>query len=489
MPVRLLLLAFCAVLLQAQNSSVTIHEEVRPFPTYDVGPPDPDPQFDAFLRNPFPSYPYAIVRPIDQTPSLSQWRVVVLENEYLSCRILPDLGGHLHGCTDRITGKEIFFANPVIRRTEDQTRGGFASTGIETSFPIAHNRMSGWPVAYAWSLTGGVGRVIVEDTDLPTGMRWRAEFILRPGSAVLEQRGTIYNASPVRRGYQWWVNAAVELDDPKLRAIYPTNWMMPHGEGEMTAWPIDKNGVDLSVATNNAHMIGFFAHLSHEPWMAIYKPTFRSGVAHYADLGSIKGKKLWVWGTDEMSNEFRRKFSEPSRMCVEMQAGELESQPEFTFLLPGESKTFSHYWIPFHDLGGVSRATRDAVLNLSRQGSDVTLELQPTHIMQGVTLRLSDGGKSVWEKPVNLDPRLKFTQTVAASKLTVDLLDKNGVALLHHVEAESDAAPFDRTAKNPEPLPPPAIPTRKAQPWNAEPITSNAISGPWLGAIMTVRSN
>ena len=58
---------------------------------------------------------------------MTDWRVVVLENEYLSCRVLPDLGGHLHGCTDRITGREIFYSNPVIRRTTGLLFGIFVT--------------------------------------------------------------------------------------------------------------------------------------------------------------------------------------------------------------------------------------------------------------------------------------------------------------------------------------------------------------------------
>jgi len=133
---------------------------------------------------------------------MTPWRVVILENEYLSCRILPDLGGHLHGCTDRITGKEIFYSNPAIRRTGESPRGTFIATGIESSFPIAHSRVDSSPVDYAWSLRDGVGRVVVEDTDRTSGMQWRDEFILHPGSTVLEQRVTLYNGSAARRGYQ-----------------------------------------------------------------------------------------------------------------------------------------------------------------------------------------------------------------------------------------------------------------------------------------------
>ena len=48
--------------------------------------------------------------------------------------------------------------------------GAFIATGIESSFPFAHSRVSASPVDFAWSLLDGVGRVIVEDTDRTSGM-------------------------------------------------------------------------------------------------------------------------------------------------------------------------------------------------------------------------------------------------------------------------------------------------------------------------------
>ena len=43
------------------------------------------------------------------------WRALWLENEYLKCLVLPDLGGHLYGCTDKRNGQQLFYANPSIK--------------------------------------------------------------------------------------------------------------------------------------------------------------------------------------------------------------------------------------------------------------------------------------------------------------------------------------------------------------------------------------
>ena len=422
--------------------------------TYDEGAPDPNPPFAAFSKDYFPNYPYTNRRNGNHIAHRVQWRTIVLENEYLSCRVLPDLGGHLHGCTDKVTGREIFYANPAVRRGLGDARA-FIATGIESSFPIAHSRVSSSPVDFGWSDGEGVGRVVVEDTDRVSGMEWRVEFILRPGSAVLEERVTLHNASVARRGYHWWANAAVELDDAHLRFVYPTKWMLPHGEGAMSPWPVDAAGADGSDAANHKTQLGLFAHGSREPWMAVYKPSSRSGVAHFADPNAVAGKKLWLWGRDDKF--VRENLTENFNSYVEMQAGLFETQPEFAFLQPGEAKTFTHYWIPFHDLGGVSRATRDAVLNLERRAQGVAIELEATRAMRGAKVRVLDGGKTLFETRADLDPKQVFKKELEAapSGLTVEVVDASGSVAMHHVEGEIDALPFDGNAKNPEPAPPP----------------------------------
>lgn len=131
-----------------------MREDHLTLPTYDDGAPDPNPQFSQFFKDEFPNYPYPILQPENKIRHMTAWRTVVIENEYLSCRVLPDLGGHLHGCTDRISGKEIFYANPAVRKT-GAPRGSFLSTGIESSFPYAHSRVGSSPVDFAYSLIDG----------------------------------------------------------------------------------------------------------------------------------------------------------------------------------------------------------------------------------------------------------------------------------------------------------------------------------------------
>ncbi|MDP9169127.1 MAG: DUF5107 domain-containing protein, partial [Acidobacteriota bacterium] len=297
--------------------------------------------------------------------------------------------------------------------------------------------------------------MIVEDTDRVSGMTWRDEFILRPGSAVLEQRVTLHNGTEARRGFQWWADASVEFDDPRLRFIYPVNWMLPHGSSNMTAWPVDEAGKDISLAAAHQDGLGLFGHGTHEPWMAVYKPTLREGLVHYADPESVRGKKLWLWGSDD--TYVKENLTEKFNSYVEMQAGLMETQTEFAFLFPGETRVFTHFWIPLRDMGGISRATPDAVMNLGRAGQAITLEVLATHAIRNATILLRDGPKKVFEARADLDPKTKFIKSVttAANTLTLELLDSSGRCLVQYMEGRYDSLPFNAKGKVPDPQPPP----------------------------------
>ncbi len=119
-------------------------------PASDEGPPDPNPPFDLFLRKNF-SYPYTIREGVRNTESVHDWRAIYLENEFLKCSVLPDLGGHLYTCIDKINGKPMFYANPSIKKALIGYRGAWSAFGIEFDFPISHNWVTLSPVDFAYA--------------------------------------------------------------------------------------------------------------------------------------------------------------------------------------------------------------------------------------------------------------------------------------------------------------------------------------------------
>ena len=134
---------------------------------------------------------------------------------------MPDIGGHLYTCIDKISGQSMFYDNSSIKTAAVGYRGAWAGFGIEFNFPVFHNWASMSPVDFAFRQNpDGRDAVFVGNVDRVYGMEWHVELLLRPGSTVLEERVRLRNRRYVRHRFYWWNNAAVRVsDDSKMAPI------------------------------------------------------------------------------------------------------------------------------------------------------------------------------------------------------------------------------------------------------------------------------
>src|SRR5437667_11141863 len=109
-----ILLGACFSALHAA-SPVSVSESTLTLPTHVEGLPDSNPPFDVFLSGNF-FYPYTMRTNFSNQVVNHAWRTLNLENEYLKCTVLPDLGGHLYSCLDKLSGRQMFYANPSIKQ-------------------------------------------------------------------------------------------------------------------------------------------------------------------------------------------------------------------------------------------------------------------------------------------------------------------------------------------------------------------------------------
>uniref|UniRef100_Q01PP1 DUF5107 domain-containing protein n=1 Tax=Solibacter usitatus (strain Ellin6076) TaxID=234267 RepID=Q01PP1_SOLUE len=424
----------------AAEPAVRVWEASITLPTWEEAPPDPMPHFAA-LGAEQPWYPYPVRSSLGKQSRAETWRTLNLENEFLACIVLPDLGGHLYSCRDKLSGYEMFHANPSIKKAMIGLRGAWAALGVELNFPVGHSLLTVSPVDFRTTQTADSASVWVGATDRVTGMRWRVEFTLERGAAVLRQSVRLENATPVRQRYYWWTNAGVTLTDD-TRFVLPTKEIASHGKTQIDTWPVGKSGLDRSNPANFPTSAGWFAHESREPFVAVYHPRAQTGTLHYADPAEVAGKKIWAWGRDE-DRQVRAMLSDDNSQYVEIQAGLFANQETFGFLEPGASRAFTEYWIPVRKLEGISQAGRDAVLYLARKAGTLQAQLMATRGIEGARTRISCGGKTTVDEAVVLDPAKPWTRSIAAAPAgpcRLQLTDGSGKLLLEYNEGETRVA-------------------------------------------------
>jgi tetratricopeptide (TPR) repeat protein len=449
---------------RAGGGAVRVWQDTLTLPTYQEGMPDPNPPFDLFLTSRF-NYPYTLRHDLTDKRAPHAWRALNLENEFLRCTVLPDLGGHLYGCIDKINGAQMFYANPSIKFADIGYRGAWSALGVEFNFPVSHNWMTTSPVDFATVRNAdGSASIWIGNIDRPYGMQWRVELRLRPGRAVLEQHTVLYNRSDARHRFYWWTNAAVEAWD-ETRILYPMEFTASHGFGDVDTWPVNSAGVDLSVVGNHKYgPVSRFSHGSREPYMAVYHPSRKAGVVHVSSPLDLPAKKIWSWSSDADGLDWRRALSDNNSAYIEIQAGLFRNQETYGFLEPQEAVRFSESWIPIRDLGGVARANDNAVLNIIRSGGhagSTTLEvrLNVTRVVPDATVTLTDGDSVIDTAHASLTPAETFTHpftNLPDRVYTVTLRDDHGSVLLRHTENQYDFLSRDRIAAGRQA--PPALP-------------------------------
>jgi tetratricopeptide (TPR) repeat protein len=443
---------------------VRVWQGTLTLPTYEEGTPDPNPPFDQYANNRF-NYPYTMRHNLTDRRVDHAWRAVYIENEYLKCSVLPDIGGHLYTCTDKISGKPMFYENPSIKKADVAYRGAWAAFGIEFNFPVSHNWVTASPVDFSYAKNGdGSASVQVGNIDRVYGMQWTVELILRPRSTVLEERITLNNRSDARHRFYWWNNAGVQVwDDSRIE--YPMRFAASHGFREVQRWPLEADGNDLSIVKNHTKgPVSLFVHGSREPFMGVWHPHTNTGIVHFADYAQLPAKKIWSWGSDADGLDWRKALSDNNSAYVEVQAGLFRNQETYAFLEPRQTIRFSEFWMPAREIGGITRANLAGVVNLARTNDALQVALNVNQPLADATVQILNGKQKVFETRTSLVPEHAWSHQIAnpdpQAKYTFELRDRNAV-LLRHTEGEYDWTPVDQIHLGPQPTH--AIPDAQAR--------------------------
>lgn len=433
---------------------VRVWQGVLEIPVYEEGAPDANPAFDQFATSRF-NYPYTLRKEITDRRISHKLRVIYLENEYLKCSVLPDVGGHVYTCIDKISGQPMFYANPSVKKARIGYRGAWAAFGVEFNFPVSHNWMSMSPVDFAYSAhPDGSASVTVGNIDRVYGMEWTVELTLRPGSTLLEQHVTLSNRSDVRHRFYWWSNAGVQIwDDSRIE--YPMQFTASHGFTEVQPWPVDSSGKNLSIIRNQTDgPVSVFVHGSREEFMGIWHPHTNAGTVHFSHYAELPAKKIWSWGVDADGLDWRKALSDNESAYAEIQGGLFRNQETYSFLEPRRQISFTEYWMPVRNTNGISRANLAGAVHVERSGDRVAIALNVNRKIPAATLRVLDEANEVAAERADLSPEKTWTRELPVSnsdhEYTFELRDAQGGVLLKHTEGRYDWTPSSEIKTGPQ---------------------------------------
>ncbi|WP_243347844.1 DUF5107 domain-containing protein [Parabacteroides sp. FAFU027] len=446
---------------------VKVWEEVVIIPTYEIGEPEKNPMFlekRVYQGSSGVVYPYPVVEKIADEKVDKAWNAVYLENEYLKIMILPELGGRVQMAYDKIKERHFIYYNSVIKPALVGLTGPWISGGLEFNWPQHHRPSTYLPVDYTIEQhADGSATVWVNEQERMFHQKGSAGFTLRPGRAVLELQGKLFNPTPVPQTFLWWANPAVCVNDD-YQSVFPpdVNAVFDHGKRDVSKFPIATGvyykmdysaGVDISRYKNIPVPTSYMAIKSKYDFVGGYENDTRAGVLHVANHHISPGKKQWTWGNGDFGCAWDRNLTDSDGPYIELMTGVFtDNQPDFSWLQPYEEKTFVQNFMPYRELGVVKNACVDLLLNLEEENGKAVLKLFATRKLTHVKIVLKSQDATLLEEVQTLSPENVYEKGIALNgisyqELTVTVNAENGKKILCWTPEKDEIKTIPEAAK------------------------------------------
>jgi tetratricopeptide (TPR) repeat protein len=469
-------------------------------PTYVPLPPDKNPMFlekRVYQGSGGRVYPLPFIDRISTEACEHSWQAVHIENEFVRVMVLPEIGGRVHVGVDKTNGYDFFYRQNVIKPALVGLAGPWISGGVEFNWPQHHRPATFMPVDFQIEQhPDGSQTIWCSDHDPMNRLKGMHGVCLHPGKAYIELKVRLYNRTPLVQTFLWWANIGTHVHE-LYQSFFPSDvhYVADHARRAMSEFPLctgyyygvnygerGNSGVpseetpskfiprgncppnDLSWYANIPVPTSYMAMGSREDFHGGYDHRAKAGVVLIANHHIAPGKKQWTWGNHNFGYAWNRNLTDDDGPYIELMAGVYtDNQPDFSFLAPGETKTFSQYWYPIREIGPPQEANADAALSLVISDRRARVGVCVTEVFPGARVQLKTDGKTIAEWVGNIAPEKAFVENadlprgVRETDLTAVLTTGDGHELLRY--SPSPNAEHEVPAPATEPLPPEETPS------------------------------
>jgi tetratricopeptide (TPR) repeat protein len=213
---------------------------------------------------------------------------------------------------------------------------------------------------------------------------------------------------------------------------------------------------DLSFYANIPVPTSYMCMGSKEDFFGGYDHRSGTGIVHYANHHISPGKKQWTWGNHEFGYAWDRNLTDARANgefppYIEIMAGVYtDNQPDFSFLHPGETKSWSQYWYPIQKIGPVQKANLDAAVSLQLNKRHIRIGVAVTCSFPGAVIRLERNGSAA-EWKADLQPGRPFIVEGKSSSSSIQLrvLDHSGGEIIAYQPVTRAKRPVPPAATEP----------------------------------------
>lgn len=392
---------------------VSAKDTRKVIPTYQLGKSEINPVFfekRVYQGSSGKVYPVPFIDKVYDHTIDQEYRHLELENDFVRLVMLPEIGGRIFEAQDKTNSNyDFFYKQEVIKPALVGLAGPWISGGVEFNWPQHHRPGTYLPTdIYIELEDNGAKTIWMSEYDPMYRLKGMHGIRLRPNSALIELRGRLFNRTPLTQTFLWWANVAVEVHD-QYQSFFPpdVHYVADHAVRAMSSFPEAENyyyGIpyherpganDLRKYQNISVPTSYMVCDTRYDFFGGYDFKADGGFVHVANRHIAPGKKQWTWGSAEFGKAWDRELTDVGGPYFELMAGVYtDNQPDFTYLQPFETKTFSQYWWSYKKLGPVQNANRDfAIKCVPGTGNTLELGVASSQPFDHLRLEITIGGR------------------------------------------------------------------------------------------------
>jgi tetratricopeptide (TPR) repeat protein len=368
---------------------------------------------------------------------------------------------------DKTHNYDFFYRQRVIKPALVGLLGPWISGGVEFNWPQHHRPSTFMPVEYSIEEHADGSRTVWLGEHEPMNrMKGMVGICLRPDKSIIEAKVRLYNRTPFVQTFLWWANMGVHVHD-QYQSFFPPDvtYVADHAKRAISSFPVARNfyygvdytkGVDLTWYKNIPVPTSYMVTESHYDFFGGYDHARKAGIVHVADHHIAPGKKQWTWGNSEFGYAWDRELTDGDGPYIELMAGVYtDNQPDFSFLQPFETRTFSQFWYPIHEIGPAKNANRRMALNLRIHGNQVKIGVCASETFDGARILLAAHNTNVFETIADVRPgRPALVEHVLdrphpESSLLIRVYSKAGEEIIRYQPEEREEVPLPGPASEP----------------------------------------
>ncbi len=444
-------------------------------PTYELGKSEINPVFfekRVYQGSSGKVYPVPFIDKVYDTPVDKSYQSATLENEFVRLVMLPEIGGRIFEAQDKANNDyDFFYKQEVIKPALVGLAGPWISGGVEFNWPQHHRPGTYLPSdIFIEEEEDGAKTVWMSEYDPMYRLKGMHGIRLRPDSALVELRGRLFNRTAITQTFLWWANVAVEVHQD-YQSFFPpdVHYVADHAVRAMSCFPVAENhyyGIpyherpgrnDLRKYENITVPTSYMICDTNYDFFGGYDFKADGGFVHVANRHIAPGKKQWTWGSEEFGRAWDRELTDKGGPYFELMAGVYtDNQPDFAYLLPFETKTFSQFWWSYKKLGPVQNANKEVAIKLvPGQGNKASIGVASSKRLENLTMIFSAGDKVEKIGSISTSPDQPWTAERSfelgdEGNLSLAVVAENGKLLLAYTHQEVDKARNRKVAFEPK---------------------------------------